>query len=662
MRATKNDETQTEVASAPARLRDLAFPESLDTSEDDVVGHLYIPAMSAAVRYDRGVGYFTSGWLTYVAEGLAALAENGGKMRLITSPHLSAEDWSAVKQGEDAKTHPHILSTLNGVIDDLEGAAKAEPLRVLAWMIADGLLDMRIAVPTAKLNGDFHIKVGVFEDSQGDYIAFNGSPNETAGGFQNFEKLHIHLGWTNDRDAVHARSIAKTFERLWGKHDPNVRCFELPTAIRKRLVKFARKTARPYVRQRRPKLPNQSKWRHQDDALAAFLKARAGVLAMATGTGKTRTALKIDTELRERQLAHSTIIAAYGTDLLDQWHSQLVKHDSVDLVYRAYADHYEVDKFRLSKRPACLITNRRKLAEIIPRLSPERIAETFIICDEVHGFGEGGLVASLNGKLRQFPYRLGLSATPTREYDDDGNDFIEREIGPVIFRFEIHEAIRRGILCELDYCAIEFQYSDDDRAEVQAAFARQSARESEGDADRKQLYMDLARIKKLSKQKVPLFEDYVARNAAILRRCILFVEQADYGSLLQPLLLRERIDFHTYYGDDDRSNLRRFARGELDCLIACKRISEGIDIQSVNNIVLFATAKAPIETVQRVGRCLRIDPKNKNKRATVVDFIKTHDDDEPLPPDAPLSTDDKRRTWFQGLAAVQVENAEANQS
>ena len=113
-------------------------------------------------------------------------------------------------------------------------------------------------------------------------------------------------------------------------------------------------------------------------------------------------------------------VAAYGTDLLDQWHGELVKHDPVDLVYRAYGNHYEADKFRLSKRPACLIANRRKLAEIIPRLSSERIVKTLIICDEVHGFGESGLVASLSGKLRPFPYRLGLSATPTREYDDHG--------------------------------------------------------------------------------------------------------------------------------------------------------------------------------------------------------------------------------------------------
>ena len=645
---------------SPTRsLRDHQFPESLDTSADDVVGQLYNPALSAAIRYDRGVGYFTSGWLTYVAEGLAAFARNGAKMRLITSPHLSAEDWSAVKQGEDAKSDPLILRTLCSAINDFERAAQSKPLAVLAWMIADGLLDMRIAVPTAKLTGDFHVKIGVFADSQGNTIAFNGSPNETIGGFQNFEKLHIHLGWTRDRDAKHAESIQNTFERLWNKHDPNVRCFELPTAIHKRLVRFTTKTSRPYTLHKHSKRAVHTKWRHQDEALVKFLETRAGVLAMATGTGKTRTALNIDTELRERTLIHYTIVAAFGTDLLDQWYSELVTHDPVDSIYRYYGNHYEADAFRLSRRPACLLASRRNLAEIVPRLSSERIEKTLLICDEVHGFGEGGLVASLDGKLQPFPYRLGLSATPTREYDDTGNEFIEREIGPVIYRFDIHDAIRRGILCEMNYHSLEFQYSKADRANVQAAFARQKGRESDGHTDRKPLYMDLARIKKLSKEKIPLFEDYVANNPGILKRCILFVEQADYGTLLQPLLLRERIDYHTYYSDDDRENLKRFARGELDCLIACKRISEGIDIHSVNNIVLFATARAPIETVQRVGRCLRIDPNNSNKRATVLDFIKLEDEDSPPPPSAPLSTDSKRRAWFQELAAVQLESTEA---
>ena len=635
-------------------LRSLSFPDSLDTSRDDVAIALYIPGLSAAVRYDRGVGYFTSGWLQHVGKGLSAFAGNGGQMRMITSPYLSAEDWGAVKQGHDARSDPSVLASLNQVLDDLERSAQRSPLTVLAWMVADNLLEIKIAVPTANLDGDFHPKLGVFEDASSDFVAFHGSQNETTGGFRNFETLHVHLGWTDDRDAAHATRIADTFNRLWDEHDPNVRCYRLPTAIRKRLARFADRTQRPYRRSSNLPTTTTYKWRHQDEACAAFLEHRAGVLAMATGTGKTRTALKIDAELRERDLTSSTIIAAYGTDLLDQWYTQLIDSDTVDLVYRAYGRHHEAQEFSLTKRAAALLINRRNLAELIPQLSAEKVGQTLLICDEVHGFGETGLVTSLNGKIRQFTYRLGLSATPTREYDQDGNDFIEREIGPVIYRFEIHEAIKRGILCELDYHPIEFQYSDDDRAAVQLAWARQAAREKNDEFDQTQLFMDLASVKKLSLEKIPLFEGYVRDYPNILQRCIIFVQQADYGALIQPLIMQQRVEFHTYYGDDQRENLKRFARGQLDCLIACKRISEGIDIQSVNNIVLFATARAPIETVQRVGRCLRTDEKNPHKRATVVDFIKVNDEGG-MAADVPLTTDARRREWFEGLATVKTD-------
>ena len=575
-------------------------------------------------------------------------------MRLITSPYLSASDWSAVKQGHDARENPELLSALNAAIDDLAAAAVQTPLDVLSWMVADKLLDIKIAIPTSRLTGDFHPKLGVFTDSKGDFVAFHGSQNETERGFQNFETMHVHLGWTNDRDAAHAVRIAEVFERLWGEHDPNVRCYKLPSAIRKRLIKFTENSRRPYSPPvTREVTAQELKWRHQDDACAEFLNHKAGILAMATGTGKTRTALKIEAELRGRELSSTTIVAAYGNDLLDQWYSELLKRGASHLIYREYENHHEAQEFKVARSPSVLLISRRKLAALIPRLPASKTKSTLLICDEVHGFGEPSLVKNMSGLLRRFGYRLGLSATPSREYDQEGNEFIEAEIGPVIFRFEIHEAIERGILCEFDYHPIEFAYSNDDKAAQQAAWRRYAAREKEGDGDRSRLYMDLARVKKLSKEKIPPFKDYVKRHPSILERCLIFVQEAEYGALIQELLVEQRVKFHTYYGDDDRRNLKLFTNGELDCLIACKRISEGIDIQSIRNIVLFATAKAPIETVQRVGRCLRIDPENPEKRATVVDFIKTGEE-ETDEPGNPISTDASRRDWFERLAAVRV--------
>ena len=58
----------------------------LDTSEDNLIDELYTPCLKWAERFDRGVGYFTTGWLTYNVAGLSDFASRGGKMRLITSP------------------------------------------------------------------------------------------------------------------------------------------------------------------------------------------------------------------------------------------------------------------------------------------------------------------------------------------------------------------------------------------------------------------------------------------------------------------------------------------------------------------------------------------------------------------------------------------------
>lgn len=629
-------------------LTNLSLPEDLDTSVADVEDILLNPCLSRAITYDRGVGYFSSAWLRRVASGLSKFAERNGKMRLVTSPHLNAEDWAALRQGNEARTNEAIMEMLRPAIIELAEFASEEPVQMLAWMIADELLDVKIAIPTGKLDGDYHPKMGSFTDAEGNQVVFHGSQNETDRGFRNFETLDIFCSWLDSRDQARINNHQTRFERIWSGHDPHVRTYDLPAALKRNLAEFTKGKRRPYNRE--TKTPADRKWRHQDEALACFLEKRAGILAMATGTGKTKTALKIDRELHQRELVVTTIVAAYGTDLLDQWYSEILAHNHVDLILREYDGHHEATSFRHTKRSACLLVNRRNLADIINRMDEARLAKTFVICDEVHGFGEANLVASLTNVLRKVPYRLGLSATPTREYDLDGNNFIEQEIGPVIYRFEIHEAIRRGILCELDYHPLEFAYSAEDRSAAQSAWARQSAREKEGTFDRTQLYMDLAKVKKLSKEKIPVFEAFAAANPDIFERAILFVEQADYGALLQPLLVRKGISYHTYYGDDDRGNLKRFADGELDCIIACKRISEGIDIQTVRNIVLFSTARAPIETVQRVGRCLRIDPKDPTKRAQVVDFIKIEDGNNASPNSGPMATDQQRRDWFETLA------------
>ncbi|MGO7163683.1 helicase-related protein [Rhizobium johnstonii] len=105
--------------------------------------------------------------------------------------------------------------------------------------------------------------------------------------------------------------------------------------------------------------------------------------------------------------------------------------------------------------------------------------------------------------------------------------------------------------------------------------------------------------------------------------------------------------YRTYYADDDRDHLIAFARGDIDCLITCHRISQGIDIRSLNTVILFASARAKLETIQRIGRCLRIDPAKPDKRALVVDFVRPEAETDAVP-----NADQERCAWLSELAKV----------
>ena len=630
-------------------LRELPTNLHYGTSTHKLIEDFYVPALSKACRYDRGVGYFTSNWLRLAASGMALFADHGGKARIIASPKLDPGDCAALNQGADARNDPILHAALQTAISDLEAELEKDTLTAIAWMIADEILEFRIALPTADLDGDFHDKFGIFTDDEGDRIAFHGSPNDSERSFRNYESISAFYSWVDSREALRVHKEQERFDLVWGNGDINLRVYDLPDAIRRNLIEFTTRSSRPYTAPTDATSSGSNRWKHQRDAVAQFLQKRHGVLEMATGTGKTRTALTIAEELFTRDLINTTVVVAFGTDLLDQWYKELLRRTSVP-IYRAYERYREAQSFLNDPEGTILLTSRQNLVELLPKLRDDVREHALLICDEVHGMGSPSLVASLAGRLEPFGFRLGLSATPDREYDQAGNDFIEREIGPTIFRFGLREAIDRGILCEFDYVELDYRFSDEDRNSLLQAIRRYHAKVTAGEAvPIEALYQDIARIRKLTKEKLAPFRTYVQQNPSVLNRSLIFVETAEYGLLVQDILMDMHIDFHTYYGDDDRSNLGTFAHGDLDCLITCHRISEGIDIRSVNNIVLFASARARLETVQRLGRCLRIDPDQPSKRAIVVDFIEI-EDDEIEDQTGELSADIERRDWFRELA------------
>ena len=593
----------------------------LDTSEDNLIDELYTPCLKWAERFDRGVGYFTTGWLTYNVAGLSDFASRGGKMRLITSPILSTEDTDAIigAENQDGSAFLRLEAALLENVEILKQEMEADIINTFSWMLYDGIIDMRFAIPCEKLEeGDFHDKFGIFYKGN-DALSFSGSINDSKHGFQNYESIKVFKTWAGTQEYVDADTAR--FEKIWNRKDRNLKMFTIPQAVKNKIFEL-RSPDGPYS------LPaGSSKWVHQDIAVKTFLEKEHGILAMATGTGKTVTAMKIINKLFDSGEIRRVVITMYGNDLLDQWAIQIRENYKNKQINYHYASQKMMKDFVMHPDDSILILSRdarnlSKLLDLFDRLPGDYRNDTLFVFDEVHGAGSNTFVENLSGRLSPYRYRLGLSATPEREYDEAGNDFLLNEIGEVIFEFTLQDAIQKGILCEFNYIPLPYVLSDEEKLKKRKIIAAFNAKKESGEpVDEKDMFTQLALVNKTAVNKLEEFESLISQRPELLQKCIIFVQTMEYGAKLQEILVRYSDKYHTYYADDEKINLENFAAGKIDCLLTCKKVSEGIDISSVTNIILFSSDRSRLVTTQRIGRALRLDKNNPEKKATVVDFV-----------------------------------------
>ena len=300
----------------------------------------------------------------------------------------------------------------------------------------------------------------------------------------------------------------------------------------------------------------------------------------------------------------------------------------------------------MEPKNALLLVSRKPVASALRGLSGQQASRTLLIHDEVHGLGSPGNRARLDGLSDGVRFRLGLSATPERTYDQDGNEFIERHIGPVLMRFGLRKAIRRGILAPFNYYPLPFKLTKADKRRLVAIYAKRQARDMAGNPmSDTEVWIEIANVYKTSKAKLPIFSEFISGHKELLTRCIIFAETMEYGNAVLEIVHQYKPNFHTYYSGENKTTLQRFASGSLECLVTCHRLSEGIDIRSLNTVILFSSARARLETIQRIGRCLRTDPDNPHKVANIIDFVRKDNSIDP-------NVDEKRCEWLKERSMI----------
>lgn len=226
-----------------ASLKDYPWRRRYSWETGNPVDDFYVPALSRSIQYDRKAGYFSSTALAVAAQGIAKLIQNGGRMRLLVGCHLLPEDVQRIKEGYELKdvTEKRLLENFGHSPDRI----KKERLAALAWMIAAGTLEIRIAIPldadgnivAADPNeGIFHEKCGIFTDAYGNKISFSGSINETESGWlKNRESFHVYKSWAPDAD--HLKDEEEDFELHWSGRARWTVVLDFPEALKKKLIK-----------------------------------------------------------------------------------------------------------------------------------------------------------------------------------------------------------------------------------------------------------------------------------------------------------------------------------------------------------------------------------------------------------------------------------------
>lgn len=654
-----------------------------------------------STEFDLQLGYFSSAAISVLADGFATFIVNGGRMRLVINHIVSESDKNAISKG-----------VYGGLIDcfdltDFESLRQTldeyqqQFFECLAFLIYNKRIDIRIICPRNR-RGIAHTKSGQFRD--GDSVtSFTGSANFTVSGlFNNIEEIKIDRSDSIDT-MVRKRieSQRAEFESIMSHQKGGLEYLspkELEVAvvstfggkdveelldverklkkIKERRTEADRSDVLPMVCEdnytKEPHFPYPSGPReYQQQAFENWKSnGQKGLFAMATGTGKTITSLNCLLEIYKRKGYYKAIILVPTQTLVEQWVDECKKFDFSN-VYTIYSKNKnwrnEVDLLHLKEdfnRSGCgdsfiIISTYSSFVRdnVFSSLNSFSKNRTLLIADEAHNMGS----RRMQDRMDSIRYlrRIGLSATPYRQFDDLGNQRINTFFGSTdgfTFEYSMREAIDNDFLCRYYYYPHVVRLNDAEMADY-LKISRQLSKFFSYDRDSfaqgndilTALLLKRKRIIHKAQQKEPVFEAILKeryKEKGNLKYTLVYVPEGNRPDAVSDLfettdalgvdeVSEHLIDRYTQmvyrispqttvreFTSDSRERtkiLDDFACGRLEVLTSMKCLDEGVDVPRSEMAIFCASTGNPRQFVQRRGRILR---KHKDKhRAIIHDLI-----------------------------------------
>ena len=640
----------------------------------------YIPCLENAVSYRRAVGFFSSSSLVEVSQGIAKMAQNGGKIRIVASPYLSDEDIEAIKTGYENRKEVIEQALLRQLHDPVNYYA-SERMNMLANLVADGILDIRIAYTMDRSGmGMYHEKMGIIEDDEGNVIAFSGSNNESATAMSiNYETMDVFRNWGDSSEKERVQLKCNAFHSIWNNNEPNIEVMEFENITKALIEKYRRKSTNFNIDKEEypdgvstegersidkttiaPRIPEGFELRdYQVEAIDKWEEQDfKGIFDMATGTGKTYTGLGAAARLSKRlEDRLALIIVCPYQHLVEQWVEDIVLFGMKPIIgysssiQRSWKKNLESairdQKLKVRKREFfCFVTtNATFSSEFVQNQLSKIRSDILLMVDEAHNFGADNLRRLL---LPNYKYRLALSATLDRHGDPEGTEALYRYFGGKCIEYSLEKAIGEGKLTPYKYYPvivslsdIELQEYDNLTTQIAKCLTKDKRGKTVLSEKGKRLALQRSRLVAGASGKIQALEKYIMpyiEDKHILVYCgatTVFdgnqenmqidndeIRQIDLVTDLLGNKLHMKVSQFTSKENVEERNIlkREFAEGSnLQALIAIKCLDEGVNIPKIKTAFILASTNNPKEYIQRRGRVLRLA--EGKDYAEIYDFI-----------------------------------------
>lgn len=627
-------------------LSDLSLKKIYKTKKDDVIGDFLVPVLKESCVYDRGSGYLTLDSLAKLADGLIPFVQDNGVIRIITSVEISEKDIDAIRQGLQKQENTIIENIRKEIDAEISNKETLIKLDFITNLIAAGILVIKIAyIP----DGIYHEKIGLFSDRYGNKVYISGSNNATVAGLKNnWESFTVLTSWWGDSETIQEQQ--EYFDNIWQNEEDGIEVMTFPEAEKKKLIQKYKvsKDVRSATHRLQSTSPQGKKKKtpheYQKVAIQQFINNEGHhFFAMATGTGKTYTAVKSSISLYNKLGRLSVIVLVPQIDLQQQWAKAFADEDIKTSFLGGYSNANE-SKYNFG----AFIINSQMNETINVVISTydafftkyydqcEQIGNsTLFIVDEAHNLSPN----QIKRLPTYFKYRLGLSATPERysqnETDSIVSFFTDDKVKP--YQYTIDEAIENGYLCHYLYYPIFVNLTDDEFSSYQN-YTKQVVvaynQEPRDDELIKDLLTKRSSIVKKSISKIRKLHEMVSYTSGETYSFKNSVVYCGHGkdneteeSIIDAVTRILALDGHycvsqfTSHTTDRATVLKEFEEGNYDVLAAIKCFDEGVDVPKLDKIYIMASDAINRQTIQRRGRVLRTCTDTGKNIAYIYDFV-----------------------------------------